>query len=173
MTLQAQADQDLVFQVTRGQPSAKADQDLVVVVAQRLVPAIITTQCDQDLVFQIAQRIVPLVELIGGGYQNFLGTPLADGYLVMNIQPNLEVYTAGEEILEGGISFRINLDANGNCLPGQKVFSNSVLNPSGSVYQVRAFAADGTTASDQQLFTVPSSSVTYNISNWLPANPPS
>src|ERR1700677_1544511 len=114
MTLQAQCDQDLVFQVTQGQPSAKADQDLVVIVAQRLVPAIIKTQCDQDLVFQIAQRIIPLVQLVGGGYQNCLGVPLAFGYLVMQIQPYVEVYTAGSEIIEGGISFRIKLDASGN-----------------------------------------------------------
>jgi hypothetical protein len=170
MTLQAQCDQDLVLQVVQGNPSAQADQDLLVLVAQRLVPAIITTQCDQDLVIVVAQRIIPLVQLIGGGYSDFLGNPLANGYLVMKIEPNLEVYTAGEEILEGGISFRIKLDANGDCLPAQYVFSNSVLNP-GSVYRVRAFAADGTTASAPQYFTVPSMSATYNISNWVPESP--
>jgi hypothetical protein len=171
MPLQAQADQDLVFLVAGGNPPARCDQDLTFIIAQRLVPATITTLADQELVFAIAQRVVPLVELVGGGYQDFLGHPLASGYLNMRMNPDLEVYTNGDEVIEGGISFTIRLDASGNCVAGQFVYANSVLLPTGSAYTIQAFAADGTTASSQQTLTIPSTGATFNLSSFVPSSP--
>jgi len=167
----AKADQDLAFQIVAERPAAKADQDLIVLVAQRLVPATIFAQADQDLCFPVVQRIVALVELVGGGYQDLLGHPLANGYLMMNISNPSEVYTVGHEVVEGNdLHFKINLDSNGNCVLGQYVFSTSSLTPT-CTYTVQAFAADGTTAGVSQTVTVPNTQVSYNISNWVPTWP--
>jgi hypothetical protein len=173
MPLQAQSDQDLVFQLVSGSPSGQVDQDLTFIVAQRLVPAIIYTQADQDLVFAVVHRIVDLVQLVGGGYQDFLGHPLAFGYLMMKISNPVEIYTAGTEVIEGSdLNFKITLDANGNVSssPAQYVFSTSSLTPT-CEYIVTAYAADGTTASAPQIVTVPNTNVSYNISNWVPLWP--
>jgi len=171
VTVVAQNDQDLLFQIVSGSPSAEVDQDLVVLVAQRLVPATIYTYLDQDLCFPIVHRIVDLVQLVGGGYQDFLGHPLAFGYLMMGINNPVEIYTAGTEVIEGSdLHFKITLDANGNCNSGQYVFSTSSLTPT-CQYVVTAYAADGTTASAPQIVTVPNTNVSYNISNWLPSYP--
>ena len=169
--LQAECDQDLAFQLVSGSPSANVDQDAVFIVAQRLVPATIYTFLDQDLVFAVVHRIVDLVQLVGGGYQDFLGHPLANGYLMMKINNPVEIYTAGTEVIEGSdLYFKITLDANGNCNPGQYVFSTSALTPT-CQYVVTAYAADGTTASAPQIVTVPNTNVSYDISNWVPLWP--
>jgi hypothetical protein len=174
MPLQAQADQDLVFQVVKGTPAANADQDLVILVAQRLVPATIIASVDQDLVFRVVKRIVDLVQLVGGGYQDFLGHPLAKGYLMMKINNPVETYTVGTEVVEGDdISFKINLDSNGNVStsPAQYVFSTSSLIPA-CQYVVTAYAADGATAwASPQTVTVPNTGVSYDVGQWLPASP--
>jgi hypothetical protein len=170
MPLQAQADQDLVFQVVKGTPAANADQDLVILVAQRLVPATIIASVDQDLVFRVVQRIVDLVQLVGGGYQDFLGNPLANGYLLMNITNPVEIYTVGNDVIEGNdIKFKITLDSNGNVStsPAQYVYSTSSLTPS-CTYTVQGYAADGTTATAPQTVAVPNTSVSYDVSNWVP-----
>ena len=171
--LQAECDQDLAFQVVSGSPSAEVDQDAVFIVAQRLVPAIIYTFLDQDLVFAVVHRIVDLVQLVGGGYQDFLGHPLANGYLMMKIKNPVEIYTAGTEVIEGSdIHFKITLDSNGNVSssPAQYVFSTDSLTPT-CEYIVTAYAFDGTTASAPQIVTVPNTNVSYNISNWVPLWP--
>lgn len=112
-----------------------------------------------------------LVQLTGGGYSDFLGNPLANGYLKMRLNTPSEVYSTGSEIIEGSeISFTIQLDSNGNVVTGQYVFANSSLTPNTSQYIVQAFAADGTTASAPQTVTVPADLV-YSISNWVPLWP--
>ena len=171
--LQVECDQDLAFQIVSGSPSAEIDQDLAFIVSQRLVPAIIYTFLDQDLCFPIVHRIVDLVQLVGGGYQDFLGNPLAFGYLMMKISNPVEIYTVGTEVIEGSdLHFKIALDSNGNVSssPAQYVFSTSSLTPT-CEYVVIAYAADGTTASAPQIVTVPNTNVSYNISNWLPSYP--
>ena len=152
----------------------RVDQDLTFIVAQRLVPATIYTQVDQDLVFAVVHRIVDLVQLVGGGYQDFLGHPLAFGYLMMKINNPVEIYTAGTEVIEGSdLYFKITLDSNGNVSssPAQYVFSTSALTPT-CQYVVTAYAADGTTASAPQLLSVPNTNVSYNLSSFVPASPP-
>jgi hypothetical protein len=113
-----------------------------------------------------------LVELTGGGYCDFLGHPLAFGYLMMSLNTPSEVYTSGSEVIEGAdTKFKIQLDSSGNVVAGQHVFSNQLLTPA-CQYVVTAYAADGTNASaSPQTVTVPSASLTYNISNWPASNP--
>jgi hypothetical protein len=164
-------DQQLGLIVAPGAPTVAEDQSLALIVEQRLQPQTIFTYIDQLLALIVAHRIVDLVELVGGSYQDFLGNPLANGYLLMNINTPSEVYTNGDEVIEGSdLRFKITLDSNGNCVSGQRVFSTDVLTPV-CQYSVQAFAADGTTASTPQTVTVPSSGVSYDISQWVPLSP--
>ncbi len=167
-------DQELGLIVAPGSPSVAADQSLSLIVEQRLVPAIISSYIDQQLGLLVVKRIVDLVQLVGGGYQDFLGNPLAKGYLVMNISNPVEIYTVGNDVIEGNdIKFKINLDSNGNVStsPAQYVYSTSSLTPS-CTYTVQGYAADGTTATAPQTVTVPNTSVSYDVSNWVPNWPP-
>jgi hypothetical protein len=167
-------DQELGLIVAPGSPSVAADQSLSLIIEQRLVPAIIFNYIDQQLALLVVKRIVDLVTLVGGGYQDFLGNPLANGYLAMNLTNPAEIYTVGTEVVEGNdIHFKITLDNNGNVStsPVQQVFSTGSLTPA-CQYIVTAYAADGTTASaSPQRVTVPNTSVSYDISNWLPSSP--
>lgn len=111
---------------------------------------------------------ISLVQLTGGSYQDMFGNPIALGYLKMKLTNPMEVYTVGDEIIEGNdISFTIKLDANGNCVSGQFVYSTSVLTPT-TTYTVQAYAADGARAGAPQTVTVPNTSSSYSISNWVP-----
>ena len=73
----------------------------------------------------LQDSVITLVQLINGGYQDFLGNPLAKGYLMMNISNPVEIYTVGNDVIEGNdIKFKISLDNNGNVstTPAQYVF---------------------------------------------------
>src|SRR5580765_3956087 len=125
-------DQELGLIVAPGSPSVAADQSLSLIVEQRLVPAIIFNYIDQELGLLVVKRIVDLVQLVGGSYCDFLGNPLANGYLMMNISNPVEIYTAGNDVIEGNdIRFKISLDSNGNVStnPAQYVYSTSALTP--------------------------------------------
>jgi hypothetical protein len=163
-------DQELGLIVAPGAPAVAEDQSLALIVEQRLVPKIIYNYTDQLLALIITKRLIDLVQLIGGGYQDFLGNPLAFGYLKMNISNPVEIYTVGTEVIEGSdIHFRINLDGNGNVIsnPPQNVLSTSSLKPA-CTYTVTAYKADGTTASAPQIVTVPNTSAQYNIALSVP-----
>jgi hypothetical protein len=47
------------------------------------VPQIISNYVDQQLALIVEKRVVDLIQLVGGGYCDFLGNPLANGYLMM------------------------------------------------------------------------------------------
>jgi sugar lactone lactonase YvrE len=124
------------------------------------------------------QRFAPvafvLIQLTGGGYQDFLGNPLANGYLMMKINNPVEAYTVGNDVIEGNdIQFRISLDNNGNVAttPAQYVYSTSSLTPT-CTYVVQAFAFDGTTTSAPQIVTVPNTAAQFNTALWVPNWPP-
>jgi len=167
-------DQELALIVAPGAPAVAVDQELALIVEQRLVPQIISNYVDQQLALIVEKRVVDLIQLVGGGHCDFLGNPLANGYLMMKISNPVETYTVGNEVVEGSdIRFKINLDSNGNVshTPPQYVFSTSSLTPT-CTYTVQAFAADGTTANAApQTVTVPNTGVSYDVSQWIPTNP--
>jgi hypothetical protein len=87
------------------------------------------------------------VQIYGGAFQDFEGTPLSLGYLVLELSHDENLASPAEQIV-GGLKRRITLDTNGNIPtnPPTYLFNNSLLTPSNSYYIVRAFKSDGTEA---------------------------
>lgn len=116
----------------------------------------------------------PNLTLKNGGFTDFEGNPLASGYLLLQLSHD-ESYSVGPNQVVGGLKLQINLDANGNIpvSPATLVYSNDVLTPSGSVYYVRAFKADGTEAwASPQIWNLAASPNPLDVGTIAPLSPP-
>lgn len=105
-----------------------------------------------------------------GNFQNFDGTPLANGYLVFELsQPSSAQgpSVAGVGYICNGIKIRISLDADGNVAAGQHIWGNDALSPSGSYYRVTGFTAQGQPSWGPNCQTVTGSG-TFDIGTWVP-----
>jgi len=140
MTVVAQVDQELVFAIAGGNPSANCDQDLTFLVAQRLVPATIYTFADRDLVFLVVQRAVPFVQIVGQ-FQDIVGQPIANGYLEVKLSANVQESINNTQITAQ--TTRFPLDNNGNIV-NMFLWANNVLSPTNTFYKVQGFTSDGT-----------------------------
>jgi len=84
--------------------------------------------------------------LVGGAFQDSLGSPISFGYLIFTLYSDSNVAVlggpTGQQIVAGS-SVKVFLDANGNVQNNQSIWANSVLNPSGSFYLVRLFNSNG------------------------------
>ncbi len=115
---------------------------------------------------------VPNLTLSGGAFETFEGQPLAFGYLIMQLSHDAE-YVAGPYQIAAGIKLRIPLDVNGNILPTVNVWSNDVISPPGSYYDVMAYEADGTQAwRNEQFWILAASPSPLNTGSIPPNNPP-
>jgi hypothetical protein len=115
---------------------------------------------------------VPNLTLSGGSFETFEGQPLAFGYLIMQLSHDAE-YVAGPYQIVAGIKLKIPLDANGNISPAVNVWSNDVISPTGSYYDVMGYEADGTQAfRNEQFWILASSPSPLNVGSVIPANPP-
>ena len=86
-----------------------------------------------------------------------------------------ENFSAGPNQVVAGLKLQVNLDSNGNIpvSPATKVWSNDVLTPTGSVYYVRAFKADGTEAwASPQVWNLSSSPNPIDVGTIPPLSPP-
>jgi hypothetical protein len=108
-------------------------------------------------------------QLLGGGFQDSLGNPLANGYLKMKLSQDATV--SGVGIVCSGIELTILLDVNGNVVtsPAQSVWANTggVLSPINTYYKVTGYTAEGQRAfgpNNQQV----GSGATFNLGSWVP-----
>lgn len=86
------------------------------------------------------------VSLVGGAFQDSSGNPLAAGWLEWKLSHDSNICilgsTSGSQVT-AGIPVKIFLDQNGNVGPGQTIWPNDQLTPSGSYYTVKAFNSQG------------------------------
>ena len=104
-------------------------------------------------------------QLVGGNFQDSLGNPLANGYLKMHLSQDCTVSGVGN--ICSGVDIKINLDANGNAVSGQSVWSNQVMSPQNNYYRVWGYTAAGQIAwgpNNQQV----ASGATFNLDLWVP-----
>jgi hypothetical protein len=84
--------------------------------------------------------------LTGGQFQDASGNALSLGYLVFKLSSDSNVAVLGGPTglqIVSGSTVKIFLDTNGNIQSGQSIWTNDILSPSGSFYQVRAFNSSG------------------------------
>lgn len=107
-------------------------------------------------------------QIIGGGFQDAAGNPLANGTLIFELSQDEQSPAPGQ--IGAGRKIEVNLDSTGNVpsSPAVYVWANDSLNPLNSFYRVTAYAANGQTVWGPQNQQVPSSPSPFNISNWVP-----
>lgn len=112
-------------------------------------------------------------QLIGGSFQDALGNPLEDGYLILHLSQDCLV--SGVGTICSGIDIRIQLDSAGNAASStstppaanQFVWSNLVMTPQNNFYKVTGYTAEGQRAfgpNNQQV----ASGATFNLDAWVP-----
>jgi hypothetical protein len=104
-------------------------------------------------------------QLIGGGFQDLEGNPLALGFLTMELSQD-EVATGVGQV-GFGIKIRVPLDGSGNVSGTVLVWGNDDLTPVNSYYTVNAFTAKGQLAWGPQ-YQVVVSGATFDLGTWIP-----
>lgn len=111
------------------------------------------------------------VQIVGGPFQDALGNPLSNGYLIFQLQHD---EASGTGHIAGNMSVKVPLDANGyivGTVSGSPIFMwpNNVLNPTNGNYLVWLYDASNKPAWDNpQVQQVLSSPSPYNVNAWVP-----
>ena len=113
------------------------------------------------------------VQIIGGPFQDALGNPLSNGYLIFRLQHDAVALNTGQIV--GNMSVRVPLDINGyirGTITGAAVFiwPNDVLLPASGNYLIWAYDSVNKPAFDnpqtQRLLSTPSP---FNVNVWIPS----
>lgn len=109
-----------------------------------------------------------MTQLTGGAFQDPLGNPLVNGYLLLQLNQDAQ-YAASNQLVFGGRPIRIQLDANGNVAGTQSVFANGDLTPNTTFYFINVYSQSGILQNNPSplTITIPSGS-TYNLGTWVP-----
>lgn len=104
--------------------------------------------------------------IIGGNFQDILGTPIANGYLLFELSDSASVNTTTK--IAAGFTVKINLDGSGNVAANSSIWANDVLSPSGTFYHVSAYSSTGQLVwgpNAQQVLTDPFG---FDLGTWTP-----
>lgn len=111
------------------------------------------------------------VQLIGGPFQDALGNPLSNGYLIMQLLHDAVALNTGQ--ITGNISIRVPLDINGRIqgtVGGAPVFvwPNVALLPAGGNYLIWAYTSTNQLAWDNPQVQVVGNTNPFNVNVWIP-----
>ncbi len=104
--------------------------------------------------------------IIGGGFQNAEGSPLANGFLIMKLSGDEVAMSVGQ--IDAGTKIRVPLDSSGNVFGTVSVWPNDVIQPVNSYYTVEAYNANGQLVWGPQYQRVLSSPSPFDIGTWIP-----
>lgn len=105
--------------------------------------------------------------LSGGGFQDSLGNPVSNGYMLFVLSQDAQVNSTTQ--IAAGYTVKINLDSNGNIITGQSIWPNDVLTPNGTFYNVSVFSNVGQLVWGPNAQQVLSSPSPFNVGAWIPA----
>lgn len=105
-------------------------------------------------------------QITGGAFQDALGNPVANGYMLFELSQDAQVN--GSTQLGAGRIINIDLDVNGNILGTQSVWPNDVLSPDNSFYNVSVYTANGQLVWGPNPQQVLSTTSPFNIGVWIP-----
>lgn len=112
------------------------------------------------------------VQIVGGPFQDALGNPLSNGYLLFKLQHDAVALNTGQIV--GDLAIRVPLDINGyiqGTVTGSPVYiwPNNVLLPAGGTYSVWAYTSTNQLAWDNtQAWTIASSPSPFNVNAIVP-----
>ena len=112
------------------------------------------------------------MQLVGGPFQDALGNPLSNGYLVMQLQHDAVALNTGQ--IMGNMAVHIPLDINGyiqGTVLGNPIYiwPNNVLLPANGNYLIWAYDSSNRLAWDNpQVQQVLSSPNPFNVDAWVP-----
>lgn len=154
--------------------SVRINQETGLVAVKSLGLAGGNTRVNQEFLMLITPVVLQgsKVQIIGGPFQDPLGNPLSNGFLLMQLQHDAVALGTGQII--GNVAVRVPLDANGfiqGTVTGNPVFiwPTNVLLPSGTLYTVWAYDASNKLAWDNpQIQPVNSVPSPFNVNAWIP-----
>jgi hypothetical protein len=112
------------------------------------------------------------VQLVGGPFQDALGNPLSNGYLLFMLQHDAVALNTGQIL--GNVSVKVPLDINGyiqGTVTGAPVYiwPNNILLPAGGSYLIWAYDSVNRPAwENPQVQQVLSSPNPFNANAWVP-----
>ena len=112
------------------------------------------------------------VQLVGGPFQDALGNPLSNGYLLMQLQHDAVALNVGQIV--GQAAVQIPLDINGyiqGTVTGNPIYiwPNDILSPSGGNYLIWAYDSGNRLVWDNpQVQQVLSTTNPFNVNVWIP-----
>lgn len=103
-----------------------------------------------------------------GNFQAPDGTPLSNGYLLMQLSQDGQVN--GTSQITAGSKIKILLDSNGNIVvsPTQNVWPNDSITPNTTTYTVTAYSASGQPVWGPNSVQILSSPSPYQVGIWNP-----
>lgn len=116
---------------------------------------------------------MPATPIQGGGFQDCLGNPVANGRLIMILsQPALDSLSNSIQVCSGE-ELVYALDASGDIITTDNplIWANVNLTPSTTYYMARVYTKGGQLAWGPNAITVALSGSVVDVSDWVPGNP--
>lgn len=116
---------------------------------------------------------MPATPIQGGGFQDILGNPIANGRLIMMLSQscfdsltNTILVCSGEEVVYA-------LDVSGDIITTDtpKIWANVNLTPANTYYMARVYTKGGQLAWGPNAISVALNGSVVDISTWTPTNP--
>lgn len=102
-------------------------------------------------------------QITGGGFQDALGNPIANGTLTLQLNEDQQISSTGQIVR--GVVTKVPLDSNGNISGTVLVWGNDNMSDTASFYWARVYTANGKLAwgpENQQV-----TGTVLNVSSWL------
>lgn len=114
---------------------------------------------------------MPGSTLTGGGFQDILGNPIANGILVMELSSSATDILTGAILICAGRKVSYPLDQHGNIAGTPQIWTNNLVTPT-TYYMARVYTQAGQLAwGPNAQYALGASGGTTNLTIWTPGNP--
>ena len=175
--MSVRVNQEVLEVASKGLSSAggntRVNQEALLVASRGLAAPGGNTRINQlAFLFLVPANLQPQqVQIIGGPFQDALGNPLANGYLIFQLQHDAVALNSGQ--IMGNMSVKVPLDGAGRIqgtvsgLP-VLIWPNAALLPAGGNYIIWAYDVSGKLAWDNPQIQVVGNTNPFNVNTWVP-----
>jgi hypothetical protein len=109
-------------------------------------------------------------QITGGAFNDVLGNPLANGYLILELNQDATVTASTTTQVCAGSTIKVPLNSNGNVVtsPAYSFWTNDDLTPTTTGYLVTAYTASGQRVWGPSLQYILASPSPFDIGAWVP-----